>query len=125
MKPVISFLQDAQAEPNAMIRRMNNVMELSENINKVWDNLLTYQQKMKTIFDRKAKEIMFQKGDLVLRWDVRREDKGKHGKFDPLWYGPFKINEVRMNNTFMLENLEGEVLDMPVNGQYLKHYFRH
>ena len=80
---------------------------------------------MKTIFDRKAKEIMFQKGDLVLRWDTRREDKGKHGEFDPLWYGPFKINELRMNKTFMLENLEGEVLDMLVNGQYLKHYFRH
>ena len=63
---------------------------------------------------------MFQKGDLVLRWDTWKEDKGKHGKFDPLWYGPFKINEVRLNNTFILENLEGEVLDMPVNGQYLK-----
>ena len=71
---------------------------------------------MKTIFDRKVKEIIFQKGDLVLRWDTQREDKGKHGKFDPLWYGPFRINEDRMNNTFMLENLEGEVLDMPVNG---------
>ena len=125
VKPVISFLQDAQAEPNAMIRRMNNVMELNENRNKVRENLLTYQQKMKTIFDRKAKEIIFQKGDLVLRWDTRREDKGKHDKFDPLWYGPFKINEVRMNNTFMLENLEGEVLDMLVNGQYLKHYLWH
>ena len=108
-----------------MIRRMNNVMELSESRNKVRENLLTYQQKMKTIFDRKAKEIMFQNGDLVLRWDTRRENKGKHGKFDSLWYGLFKISEARMNNTFMLENLEGEVMDMPVNVQYLKHYFQH
>lgn len=124
-KPVISFLQDAQVEPNPMIRRMNNVMELSERRNQVHDRLLTYQQKMKAVFDRKAKEVLFQEGDLVLRWDTRREDKGKHGKFDPLWYGPFKISEVRGNNTFVLENLEGEMLDMPVNGQYLKHYFRH
>ena len=55
VKPVISFLKDAHAEPNAMIRRMNNVMELSESRNKVRENLLTYQQKMKTIFDKKAK----------------------------------------------------------------------
>ena len=38
---VISFLQDAQEEPNALIRRMNRVMELSENRNKVGDNLVT------------------------------------------------------------------------------------
>ena len=57
--------------------------------------MVTYQEKMKSIFDRKAKEIMFQTRDLVLRWDTKREEKGKHGKFDPLWYGPSKITEVR------------------------------
>ena len=78
---------------------------------------------MKSIFDRKAKDIMFLNGDLVLRWDTRREEKGKHGKFDPLWYGPYKITEVRSNNTFMLENIDAEAVELPVNGQYLKHYF--
>jgi len=39
---------------------------------------------MKSIFDRKAREIDFKVGYLVLRWDTRREDKGKHGNFDPL-----------------------------------------
>jgi len=43
----------------------------------------------------------------VLRWDVKREDKGKHGKFDQLWFGPFKIVEERGNNNYMLENLDG------------------
>ena len=56
---------------------------------------------MKSIFDRKAKGVLFQAVDLVLRWDTRREDKGKHGKFDPLWYGPFRISEARSNNTFI------------------------
>ena len=71
---------------------------------------------MKSIFDRKEKEVLFQAGDLVLRWDTRREDKGKHGKFDPLWYGPFKISEARSNNTFILEYLDGEPVQLPVNG---------
>ena len=68
---------------------------------------------------------MFQTGDLVLRWDTKREEKGKHGKFDPLWYRPYKITEARSNNTFMLENLDGEAIGLPMNGQYLKHYFQH
>ena len=84
-KPVISFLQEAHEEPNAPVRGLNKVIESSEDRNKVRDNLISYQAKMKSIFDRKAKEILFQAGDLVLRWDTRREDKGKHGKFDPLW----------------------------------------
>ena len=108
-----------------MIRRLNKVIELSESRNKVRENLVTYQEKMKSIFDRKAKEIMFQTGDLVLRWDTRREEKGKHGKFDPLWYGPYKITEARSNNTFMLENIDGEEVEFHVNGNYLKHYFQH
>ena len=80
---------------------------------------------MKSIFYRKAKEILFQTGDLVLRWDTKREEKGKHGKFDPLWYGPNNIVEARSNNTFTLENLDGETMELPVNGQCLKHYFQH
>ena len=79
---------------------------------------------MKGNFNRKAKEIDFKAGDLVLRLDSRREDKGKYRKFYPLWYGPFRITEARENNTFFLENLDGDTLQLPVNGQYLKHYFQ-
>ena len=64
-------------------------------------------------------------GDLVLRWDIRRADKGKHGKLDPLWFGPFKIAESAGNNTFRLENLGGDLLDAPVNGKFLKPYFQY
>jgi hypothetical protein len=32
----------------------------------------------------REKERSFFLGDLVLRWDARREDPGKHRKFDPL-----------------------------------------
>jgi hypothetical protein len=39
-----------------------------------------YQDKMKTIFDRRAKEINFVPGDILLRWDSKREEPGKHGK---------------------------------------------
>lgn len=95
---------------------MHKVVELSESRDKVRDNLIMYQSKMKGIFDRKAREIDFKVRDLVLKWDTKREDKGKHGKFDPLLYDPFKIIEARTNNTFFMENLDGESLQLPING---------
>lgn len=87
--------------------------------------MLKYHDKVNALFERKAKDKIFHPGDLVLRWDVIREDKGKHEKFDPLWFGPFKIVEAKGNNIFLLENLDGEVFELPVKGQYLKHYFQY
>ena len=71
---------------------------------------------MKVVFDTKAKYIIFHPKYLVLRWDGSREYKGKHGKFDPLWFYPFKIAESRENSTFVLENMDGEVIQLPING---------
>ena len=62
-------------------------------------------------------------GDMVLRWDARKEQKGKHGKFDNLWFGPFIVSKVLENNTFVLQNLDGEELSNPVNGHFLKHFY--
>jgi hypothetical protein len=62
-------------------------------------------------------------GDLVLRWDVRNEDKGKHGKFDHLWTGPFIFNDHCRGNAYFIEGLDGECFGWgPVNGRLLKHY---
>ena len=41
---------------------------------------------MKSIFDKRTKKDDFKPGDLVLRWDARKEDKRKHGKFNNLWF---------------------------------------
>jgi hypothetical protein len=61
---------------------------------------------------------------MVLRWDARRDEKPKHGKFDNLWFGPFKVVKVMDNNTFVFHNLDDtEIFGGPVNGHFLKHYF--
>jgi hypothetical protein len=39
---------------------------------------------MKALFDQKDKDREFLPGDLVLKWEARKEDVGKHGKFDPI-----------------------------------------
>ena len=82
------------------------------------------QEKLKKIFDKRTKAEDFYIGDKVLKWDSRREDKGKHGKFDFLWKGPFIIHALQGNNTYFLKSLDGtEIEEGPINGRMLKHYF--
>ena len=83
-----------------------------------------HQQRIKGMFDKRAKVDNFQVGYWVLKWDAVRQDKGKHKKIDSLWIGPFVINQVYENNTFKLQNLGGkQVFDGLVNGRFLKLYF--
>ena len=49
-----------------------------------------HQQMTKQVFDKKAKKKEFQIGDLVLKWDAPKQDKGKHDKFEALWIRPSK-----------------------------------
>jgi hypothetical protein len=73
---------------------------------------------------KKTKDREFLPGDLVLKWEARKEDAGKHGKFDHLWFRPFKIAAAEGKNSFSLENLNGEILEAPINGRYLKHFMQ-
>ena len=66
---------------------------------------------------------MFAVGDLVLRWGARKEEKGKHGKFEIFWIGPSLVIKIIGNNTFVLQNLKGEEITGPVNGRFLKHFY--
>jgi len=39
---------------------------------------------MKSMFDKKDKDREFLPGDLVLKWDARKEDSIKHKKIDQI-----------------------------------------
>ena len=82
-----------------------------------------YKDKIKQSFYKRVKENNFFPDDLVLRWDARRDEKPKHGKFDHIWLGPFRIVRSLEINTFVLQNLEGDELAGPVNGKFLKHFY--
>ena len=77
-------MQESQEELDDVTGRINQLVELEETRNQVSQRLTEYQEKMKELFDQHAKDRKLQVGDLVLRWDIRRDEKGKHGKFDPL-----------------------------------------
>jgi hypothetical protein len=120
--PVMKLWQDQNEEPNHVTRRINQLIEVQQHRVEVDEKLQKYQDDMKALFDRRAKDRDFLPGDLVLRWDARREEATKHGKFDHLWYGPFRVSALEGKNYFLLENIDGEILNAPINGHYLKHY---
>ena len=98
-------------------------MEVQQVREGVYAKSQIYQGKMKIIFDKKVKEDDFQVGDLVLKWDARSEDKGRHGNFDHLWKGPYKIAAYHRNNVFILKDFNEDLIGRGlVNGQFLKHY---
>jgi len=121
--PVIKLLQKIQAEPNDIQRWINQTIHLQQTREKVYHRVQILQEKLKKMFDKRTKAEDFHVGNKVLRWDSRREDKGKHAKFDFLWKGPFVISAVQGNNTYFLKSLEGSAAEKgPVNGRMLKHY---
>ena len=61
---------------------------------------------MKESFHKKVKKEMFTVGDLVLKWDARKEEKGKHGKFENLWKGPFFNHKDPWKQYFCLTKYE-------------------
>ena len=89
----------------------------------IYDISQLMQDKMKKSFDKKVKDDDFQLGDLVLKWDARFEDKGKHGKFDHLWQRPYKISTLSGKNAYFLKDSDGnKVTSGLVNGRFIKHY---
>jgi len=115
--PTIKLLQEIQAEPNDMQRRVNQTIHLQQTREQVFNRAQILQEKLKKMFDKKTKAEDFWVGSKVLRWDSRREDKGKHAKFNFLWKGPFIISIVQSNNTYFLKSVDGSTAEEgPING---------
>ena len=97
--------------------------KLDENRRKTFDHLIEHQENTKERFDKNTCQCQLQIGYLVLLWDKRREDLGKHGKFEILWLGPYQITNIAGPNAFCLSHLDGEKSPLPVNEKELKRYF--
>jgi len=64
----------------------------------------------------------FVEGDLVLLYD-QENDKLGAGKFEPMWHGPYILKRVLQKGGYELIDYEGNPLDKPRNGLYLKKYY--
>lgn len=120
---IMKYIQKDDSEPNPTQRRINQLIELHQVREGIFDKAWIFQEKMKHVFDKKTKENDFNINDSILKWDARFEDKGKHEKFDNLWKGPYKIAAFVGNNSFFLKDLDDIPLGAgPFNGRFLKHY---
>ena len=117
---VMILLQEAGIEEDDIKRQINQMIHLQQTREEVSQNTFQVQEKIKKIYDRKTKEEKFKLEDVVLRWDARNEEKWKHGKFDNLWKGTYKISAHQGQNAFLLKEMDGqECLGGLVNGRLL------
>ena len=110
-------------EEDSIPNRINHIIELDENRRNTLDISIRNQEKVKIIFDKSAKLRSFHIADTVLLWDKQRDKPGKDGKIESLWMGPYIICEIVGTNSFYLNDMEGERLNLPVNGFLLKMFF--
>lgn len=122
----MKFLQSQEEEPNSMQNRINQLIEFQEIRENVYHKSQIFRGKIKSIFDKKIKRDDFHPQDLVLKWDARIEDKGKHGKFDHVW-NPYQIVAYILKDrgfAYILKEVNGDLLQGgPVNGRFLKVYY--
>lgn len=85
------LLQEAEAESNDVQQIIGQMIQLKQCREEMFKNTQLIQYWIKKIYDKRTKSTSFQLGYLVLKWDARNEDKGKHGKLENLWKGSFKI----------------------------------
>ena len=83
--PVMKLIQEVHSEDDDVTRRTNQIIHLQQTREEVYIRAQQLQENIKKFFDRRTKASDFKIGDKVLKWDSRREYKGKHGKIDNLW----------------------------------------
>eukprot|EP00253_Pinus_taeda_P029945 PITA_29945 len=77
---------------------------------------------VKSHFDQLVSPRAFFEGDLVLLYD-QANDKLGAGKFEPMWRGLYIVKCVLHKEAYELIDYEGNPLDKPRNGLYLKKYY--
>ncbi|OMH84444.1 Retrovirus-related Pol polyprotein from transposon [Zancudomyces culisetae] len=77
------------------------------------DNSKVKKLKQKGYYDKKVKEKLFRKNDIVLKFI-----EGEKTKFQRIWKGPYKVEKILINGTYVIVDSEGN--SELVNGDTLK-----
>ena len=67
-------------------------------------------------------ERKFRVDEMVLMWNARIEDKGKHAKFKFFWLGSYLIESRWGDDSYILKEISGGILKLPIHRQFLKYY---
>ena len=107
-----------------MENRLNVLVELDEIRRRTEEQNIDKQQRIKFLHDKRTQNRSFKTGDWVLKWNANDQEKGRHGKLEALWLGPFIIFEKAGEHSYFLQDTNGRMQDFPVHGQYLKSFFQ-
>jgi hypothetical protein len=75
-------------------------------------------------YNKRVKAKSFQAGDLV--WTMILPSGCKSSKFEkwsPNWVGPYRIEDVILGNSYVVQSLHGTSLPRLINRKYLKKYY--
>jgi hypothetical protein len=75
-------------------------------------------------YNKRVKEKSFQVRELVWKTILPIGSRSnKFGKWSPNWEGPYRIEEVILGNSYMVQSVQGISLPMTLNRKYLKKYY--
>jgi hypothetical protein len=75
-------------------------------------------------YNNRVKERLFQVKNLVWKTILPIGSRSnKFGKWSPNWEGPYRIKEVILRNSYMVQSVQGTSLLRALKGKYLKKYY--
>ena len=101
------------------------LLQLEKTIEYHWASLQDIEAaktRSKIQYDSHAHPCTFNKGDMVVVYNQPNDKLGK-GKFESMWYGPYVIHCCLKKGAYTLIDSDGELLENPRNGLYLKKFY--
>jgi hypothetical protein len=96
---------------------------LEEERRKALNRTSQRKQRVKIYFDQSTTVKNFQKGELVLLWNKAKEKPSMHTKFKALWIESYVVEKILGFKLYMLQDMKGKRLMLPINKKHLKGFF--
>jgi hypothetical protein len=103
---------------------LDRLDEVSDERAKALGEIERHKLRVARAYNKRAKEKSFWVEDLVWKMILPiRSRSNKFTKWLPNWEGPYRIEEVILGNSYMVQSLQGTLLPRTLNGMYLKRYY--
>jgi hypothetical protein len=120
--PMLRTTIEILPDTSPMEKHLMNLESLDEDRRSSLQNNEAAKKWSKDTFDRHANLLSFNKGDLVLAYDIAH-DTLSHGKFESLLHETYIIQHCLTKILYILASIEGYSLKEPINGLYLKKFY--
>ncbi|CAL8153080.1 unnamed protein product [Prunus armeniaca] len=84
----------------------------------------SYQQRLKSYYDKRAKIRQFEPGDLVLRKAFITAQRQGSKRIKPNWEGPYVISQSGGRGSYTLDTMDGKEIPLQCNAYHLRNVLR-